>query len=541
MKKRLISLALILLFLLALMPAAYAADIGYDVTGGKIYFNAATGTITGCDNTVTAADIPSEIMGVKVTAIGEMAFDGCKSLERVTIPAGITSIEQFTFRGCANLIAVTLPQTLVSIGNYAFLNCSSLTGITIPTGVQAIGNSAFEGCSSLRSLVIPDSVTSLGTGVCHFCKSLETVVIGSGVPAVQNYSFTECESLNSVTIGKNVQSIGSYAFSTCSSLQSIIIPDGVESIGEGAFFKCINLKNVRIPDSVTSIGNTAFFICSSLAEITIPDGITEIKHGTFMACPALKKIGIPASVTEIGYQAFLESDALSDIYFGGDLVQWSSIDVGDRNAPLSAANLHLNSKLIVSDWAKTEIEKAADMDLIPNVLQGTDLTKPISRSEFAAVAVKVYENLSGKTASPVANNPFNDTADTDVLRAYAIGAVNGTSATTFTPNANLNREQCATMLTRVYKAVTLKGWTLNTDGNFKLDYTMPAKFADDSEISGWARDSVYFMAANKIINGMGGNKFAPKNSTSAQEAVGYANATREQALAIAVRMVENLG
>ena len=48
------------------------------------------------------------------------------------------------------------------------------------------------------------------------------------------------------------------------------------------------------------------------------------------------------------------------------------------------------------------------------------------------------------------------------------------------------------------------------------------------------------MAANGIINGMGGNLFAPRNMTPDQEALGYANATREQALAIAVRMVENL-
>ena len=48
------------------------------------------------------------------------------------------------------------------------------------------------------------------------------------------------------------------------------------------------------------------------------------------------------------------------------------------------------------------------------------------------------------------------------------------------------------------------------------------------------------MAANSIINGMEDNKFAPKNTTSAEEAQHYANATREQALAIAVRMVDNL-
>lgn len=48
------------------------------------------------------------------------------------------------------------------------------------------------------------------------------------------------------------------------------------------------------------------------------------------------------------------------------------------------------------------------------------------------------------------------------------------------------------------------------------------------------------MAANKIVEGDGG-KFMPRAVTTEEQATGYANATREQALAIAVRMVENLG
>ena len=56
----------------------------------------------------------------------------------------------------------------------------------------------------------------------------------------------------------------------------------------------------------------------------------------------------------------------------------------------------------------------------------------------------------------------------------------------------------------------------------------------------WARDSAYFMAANGIIQGSGG-QFMPKAATEAQEAQGYAQATREQALLIAVRMVQKLG
>ena len=95
-------------------------------------------------------------------------------------------------------------------------------------------------------------------------------------------------------------------------------------------------------------------------------------------------------------------------------------------------------------------------------------------------------------------------------------------------------------ITRVFKRATIPGWTLEKDGEYPLDFTYPAAFADDQLISGYARESVYFMVANSIINGVGGNCFAPKNTTSAQEAQHYANATREQALAIAVRMVENL-
>jgi len=194
-----------------------------------------------------------------------------------------------------------------------------------------------------------------------------------------------------------------------------------------------------------------------------------------------------------------------------------------------------------SDWATEELARADELGLIPDCLEGEDLTQDITRAEFAAVAVKVYEALSGTAAIPAVNNPFTDTSDVEVLKAYNIGAVNGTSATTYDPDALLNREQAATMLTRVFKKISLVGWTLQTDGQFTLPYTKPAAFADDKDISDWAKDSVYFMAANGIINGVGNNKFAPKNVTTEEQATGYANATREQALLIAVRMVENLG
>ena len=200
----------------------------------------------------------------------------------------------------------------------------------------------------------------------------------------------------------------------------------------------------------------------------------------------------------------------------------------------------LNVKPISSSWAESDIDKAFEYGLVPDTLEHAVLSEPITRLEFAALSVKTYENLSGTEAIPSVINPFTDCNDTEMLKAYNLGVAIGTSDTTFEPNALLNREQAATMLTRVFKRSTIPGWSIDNDGAFPLSYTKPSMFADDRYISDWARDSVYFMAANGIILGVGNNNFAPKNTTSEEEAAGYANATREQALTIAVRMVENL-
>ena len=200
----------------------------------------------------------------------------------------------------------------------------------------------------------------------------------------------------------------------------------------------------------------------------------------------------------------------------------------------------LNVKPVTSVWAEPEIEKAFEYDLVPEILEHAVLDEPITRLEFAAVSVKVYENIANTKALPSVVNPFLDCADIEMLKAYNVGITKGISATEFAPDVSLNREQAATMLTRVFKRATMNSWTLATDSQFTLSYEKPAAFADDLKISDWAKDSVYFMAANNIINGIGNNMFAPSNTTTEEEATNYANATREQALLIAVRMVENL-
>ncbi|MCL1835549.1 MAG: S-layer homology domain-containing protein [Oscillospiraceae bacterium] len=227
-------------------------------------------------------------------------------------------------------------------------------------------------------------------------------------------------------------------------------------------------------------------------------------------------------------------------------VRLYSVDDGNWNATeeylVMSVPFTVSGASQTSGWTQDQeiAEKAAQYGLIPGGLMGEDWTRSITRAEFAAVCVKLYENLTGDAASPAPDSTFSDTSDPDVLKAYNIGAVNGMPDGRFAPDSSLTREQMATMLTRVLKAVNIEGWTLETDSRYTLVFTMPPAFADDADISDYARMSVYFMFANEIINGMPGNMFAPRATTPAQQAANYAVATREQALAISVRIVENL-
>jgi hypothetical protein len=60
--------------------------------------------------------------------------------------------------------------------------------------------------------------------------------------------------------------------------------------------------------------------------------------------------------------------------------------------------------------------------------------------------VKLYEKISNVKLVEAKENPFKDTTDIEVLKALNVGITNGTSETTFEPDALITREQMATMM-----------------------------------------------------------------------------------------------
>lgn len=172
-----------------------------------------------------------------------------------------------------------------------------------------------------------------------------------------------------------------------------------------------------------------------------------------------------------------------------------------------------------SSWAAAEIDKAKEAGLTVDTLLSA-YNKPITRAEFSELVVKLYEKATGKVITPVTPNPFTDTQSEAVLKAYAVGIINGVSADKFAPNANVTRQEMAVMLQRELKAA-------DAEGQYVVGEDFTTVFADESAIASWAIDAVRFMNQSGIINGVGEGKIDPKG-----------NATREQAMLMVYRDYE---
>lgn len=184
-----------------------------------------------------------------------------------------------------------------------------------------------------------------------------------------------------------------------------------------------------------------------------------------------------------------------------------------------------------STWATGELQQASDLGLIPDLLKGADMTKSITREEFCELAVLLYEKATGKTAAPASPNPFTDTTNERILKAFSLGITTGTSATTFSPNVLVTREQCATMLFRAIRVIAPEG-----------DYSIAgiADFPDQKDISSWASDGAKYMAKLGIIKGNESGRFMPRGTTTAQQAAGYGMASREAAVLMSVRTYQSM-
>lgn len=239
---------------------------------GFVYSDNADGTITITGGNVSDAklEIPAEIDGKKVTAIGDTAFSWNKGITELVIPEGVKSLGWYSFNSCTSLETVSLPESLEFIDSWAFESCTSLKTISIPANVSVINAGAFAQDDSLMSITCSRANKNyVSVDGVLFTKDMSELVAYPGgisggytVPASVNHigdaAFYGAAGLDSVEILGNLDFIGFEAFARCSSLTDVVIRDGVNYVGYWAFRGCSGIKMLTVPQSVTNIGDQAF-------------------------------------------------------------------------------------------------------------------------------------------------------------------------------------------------------------------------------------------------------------------------------------------
>ena len=368
------------------------------VTGGAIYFNKSTQTITKCDSAVTSAVIPSEIDGEPVTAIGYNAFRECDALTSVTIPDSVTVIKEHAFDDCSNMTDVAIPGSVTSIGDSAFRECDELTVVEFPDSVISIGEMAYYSCDNLKSVTISKGVTTIKDAAFGCSEELTKLTVAAG-----NTSFS---SDNGVLYNKDKTVLLQYPIGN--SRPSYTILDSVTTIGYGAFWNCRTISNVTLPNRVRNIEPRAFCGCSSLTGITIPNGVTAIGNEAFASCSKLLTVAIPDSVTSIGNDAFKPCKSLISITVGDNNEYYAS-DNGvlydkKQKALLLYPSANNNNSYVIPDGVMT-IGKMA----FYSCKSLTDVTIPDSVTSIGNNALDNCKSLTSITVDE--NNKYYSSKD----------------------------------------------------------------------------------------------------------------------------------
>lgn len=424
----------------------------------------------------------------------------------VSIPQGIKYIAATAFKYCDMLVSVTIPKSVEDVGKGAFYHCANLKEIIFEENSEFRGDVTYlwdyyNGCSSLDNIVnCPDETLAKKLSANH--------------AVTERYFVSPGKYLN-VSSGKATQFAQELVAGVTSDYEKVLIISRwiIENI-EYDYDYFYGLKKTVVT-SADEVFESRLTVCAGYAALT-----------TVM----LRAVGIPAS-TVSGYA--INSDGTAghawNIAFVDGRWMWLDNTWGEGYIDSTTVALSIGHQATtnlgtgaqysnISAWAQDEVWNAICNYLIPFDLQ-TSYPEAITREEFCRLVVTLVEKVSEESIENYISEkgltitaPFTDTESAEVLAAYALGIVNGTSDTIFSPNGNITRQEAAAMLERAAKVL---GITSNGTSSFN----------DSQQIALWAKESVDFVCGltdqttgNHVMNGTDDGNFSPKGTLTREQA-----------------------
>jgi hypothetical protein len=175
------------------------------------------------------------------------------------------------------------------ISDNSFEGCTSLESLSVPKNIKTIGRHAFKGCTGIKTLVLPAARIEIEEGAFEGCAALESI--------------TFRKSPEGLEIDRGRAGIEMEAFKGCTSLKSINFPGVFGVIGERAFMGCTALEKISFSERENLLhdrplekylGKDAFADCTALREVEAADSWfltddTEKLSGIFRNTPFLEE------------------------------------------------------------------------------------------------------------------------------------------------------------------------------------------------------------------------------------------------------------
>lgn len=304
----------------------------------------------------------------------------------------------------------------------------------------------------------------------------------------------------------------------------IWIPSTKKSVASGSTVGEL-IKTILTENGYTVIGIDSGYIKS----ITSPDGIT-IGEGTngknsgwmYKVSGKSPSVGIgdyklkSGDIVELYYTDDYTKDSASNNFgenSGGSGVVGTSVPSAAPTQtfePEPTENSHSLYRDVSYDyWAFEYIKSLTDSGILNGDEDGFFRPEDsITRAEFTAMITRICGGSTDGLASEFSDVDSDEWYSGYVAWAAKNGIVNGVGNNSFEPNSPITREDICVMIVRSRELVGIENY-----GAGKID-----NFADDSEISDYAREFVYTLAIEGIVNGYEDGMFKPKQNAARSEA-----------------------
>ena len=483
---------------------------------------------------LTSVTIPGS-----VTSIGLYAFASCTSLTGIWVAEGnshyandasgvLFNKDKTTLVQCPGAFAAyTIPDSVTSIGDNTFDHCTSLTSVTIPDSVTSIGEWAFYWCTSLTSVTIPDGVTSIGWRAFSNCTSLTDVYYAGSkaqwkaisisstgnddlLTANIHYNYvSHTHSYKDVVTAPTCTEKG-YTTHTCACGDSYV-DTYTDPLGH-------DLKDdAAVAATCTTAGTTAGKHCTRCDYKEGMETIAALGHDLkddAAVAATCTTAGTTAGkhCTRCDYKEGMETiAALGHAWDEGTVTKEAtettqgSMTYTCTRCPATKRDILPASGLVATavyndvkndtSWFYPGVQYCLSYGLMSGMGNGSFAPgEYTTRAQVAQILYNLHGNPEVSGGTPFTDVPEGAWYQKAVTWAHSVGIVNGVTATTFSPNANITRQDFVLMLMRYLNNVRMVDRTWTPDDL--------SRFADAGSVGFWALDAMKDAVAINAISGV---------------------------------------